>query len=120
MEWILGGGILGALVLLYFTAKSNGKKQAIIEQQNLQINAIAHELEFVIKDMETVQKQIFQWEHFRESVQDRLKGLDLALVPDATLQQLHKDPTIIVEVTDPYSTKVGESSRSIGEKELKK
>ena len=101
MEWILGGGIIGALVLLYFTAKSNGKKQAIIEQQNLQINAIAHELEFVIKDIEAVQKQMFQWEHFRESVQNRLKGINVATIPDSELQLFFKDPVSKPEDTHP-------------------
>lgn len=111
MELPFIGGLIGALVLLYFTAKSNGKKQAIIEQQNLQISTIAHELEFVIKDMETVQKQIFQWEHFRESVQDRLKTVDVATIPDSDLQRLYKDP-VHVEVTDPYSTDVDKGKPS--------
>lgn len=99
MEWVLGGGLLSALVLLYYTAKRNGKLEEQNRQKSLQIQAQA-------ADFRTFEAQMFRWDAWRESVQDRLKGLDLALVPDSTLQQLHKDPTIIVEVTDPYSTKL--------------
>lgn len=111
MQWFLALtiGLISALVLLYRTAKSNGRKQAIIEQKDLQINAQAKDMEFILKDIEIMQKQIFQWELFRESVQDRLKGIDVRILPDSVVQQLYRDPTIVVEVTDPYSTKLEKS-----------
>ena len=114
MQWFLALtiGLISALVLLYRTAKSSGRKDAIIEQKDLQINAQAKDMEFILEDIEIIQKQIFQWNEFRESVQNRLKTLDLALVPDATLSKLYKDPTIVVEVTDPYSTKLGQGKPS--------
>lgn len=104
--WILSGGLLCALVLLYYTAKSNGRKQALLEQKDLQINAQAKDMEFILKDIEIMQKQIFQWESFRESVQNRLKGIDVRVISDEQLQPIFKDPTIVVEITDPYSTKL--------------
>lgn len=106
MEWILGGGLLGALVFIYFVAKSNGRKQAIIEQQDLQITAQANDQEFITKDIQILQNQMFQMQGFRDAIENRLKGVDVRTLPDSTLTELFKDPTIIVEVTDPYSTKL--------------
>lgn len=99
MEWILGGGLLSALVLLYYTAKKNGKLEEQNKQKSLLIQAQA-------ADFRTFEAQMFRWDAWRESVQNRLKTLDIAMVPDTTVSELFKDPTIVVEVTDPYSTKL--------------
>lgn len=120
MEWILAGGLIGALVLLYYTAKSNGRKDATIEQKDLQINAQAKDMEFILKDIEIMQKQIFQWESIRSEFEKKLKSVDVALLSDSDRTRMFQDPTIVLEVTDPYSTKMGESGRSTGSKEPKK
>lgn len=91
--------------------RKNGKLEAILTQKDLQLNTQAKELDFILKDIEIMQKQIFQWQSFRESVENRLKGVDVRVLPDSSLSELFKDPTIIVEVTDPYSTKLDQGKK---------
>lgn len=93
------------------TPQKNGKLEAILTQKDLQLNTQAKELDFILKDIEIMQKQIFQWQSFRESVENRLKGVDVRVLPDSSLSELFKDPTIIVEVTDPYSTKLDQGKK---------
>lgn len=97
MEWILGGGIISALVLLYFTAKKNGK----LEEQNRQKSAF---LTAQAEDLRTLEAWMFRWDSWREKVDARIKSIDVATIPDDQLQRMFKDPG--VEVTDPYSTKL--------------
>lgn len=104
MELPFLGGLIGALVLLYFTAKRNGKLEEQNRQKSLQIQAQA-------ADFRTIEAQMARWDTWRESVQDRLKTVDAATMPDATLQLLYKDP-VHVEVTDPYSTSVDKGKPS--------
>lgn len=122
MEWVLAltVGFISALVLLYYTAKSNGRKDAVIEQKDLQINAQAKDMEFILKDIEIIQKQIFQWESIRSEFEKKNKSVDVALLHDDERTSMFQDPTIVLEVTDPYSTKLGESIRPTGSKEPKK
>jgi len=98
MEWILGGGLLSALVLLYYTAKRNGKLEEQNRQKSLQIQAQA-------ADFRTFEAQMFRWDAWRESIQDRIKKLDLNSISDSKLQLYFKDP-LHVEVTDPHAVKL--------------
>ena len=87
MEWILAGGIIGALVLLYYTAKRNGKLEQQLREKSALLNAQA-------QDFRTIEAQMARWDTWRESVQDRLKAINVATINDAHLQQLYKDPTL--------------------------
>ncbi len=104
MEWILAGGLLGALVLLYYTAKKNGKLEEQNRQKSLQIQAQA-------ADFRTFEAQMFRWDQWREKVDARLKNINVATIPDGELQSMYKDP-VHVEVTDPYSTKLDQGKKS--------
>lgn len=122
MEWVLAltVGFISALVLLYYTAKSNGRKDAVIEQKDLQINAQAKDMEFILKDIEIIQKQIFEWGSIRSEFEKKNKSVNVALLHDDERTSMFQDPTIMLEVTDPYSTKLGESIGPTGAKEPKK
>lgn len=98
MEWILSGGLLGALVLLYYTAKKNGK----LEEQNRQKSAF---LAAQAEDLRTLEAWMFRWDAWREKVDARIKGIDVATISDPELQRVFQDP-VSVEITDPYSTKL--------------
>lgn len=121
MQWLLvsTAGLISALVLLYYTAKKNGKLEERVEQKDLQINAQAKDMEFILKDIEIMQKQIFQWDAVRSDFEKRLKNVDIALLSDGERTRMFQDPTIVLEVTDPYATKLGEGSRPSGSKESK-
>lgn len=101
MEWILAGGMIGALVLLYYVAKKNGKLEEQNRQKSLQIQAQA-------ADFRTFEAQMFRWDAWREKVDARLKSVDVATISDGDLQRMFKDP-VLVEVTDPHSTKLEKS-----------
>lgn len=103
MEWILAllGGLISALVLLYYTAKRNGK----LEEQNRTKSKV---IEGILKDLDTLQAQMYRWDIWRESVQDRLKGIDVATINDAHLGQLYKDPTVL-EPENTVAAKLEES-----------
>lgn len=102
MEWVLAGGMIGALVLLYYVAKRNGKLEEQNRQKSLQIQAQA-------ADLRTLEAQMFRWDAWREKVDERLKSINVATIPDSELTGMYKDPTIVLEVTDPYSTKLEKS-----------
>ncbi len=106
MEWILASIAVGSsgLVLLYYTAKRNGKLEQQLREKSALLNAQA-------QDFRTIEAQMARWDTWRESVQDRLKAINVATIPDSDLQRLYKDP-VHVEVTDPYSTKLGEGKPS--------
>lgn len=100
MGWILGLiAVCGSgLVLLYYTAKRNGKLEQQLREKSALLNAQA-------QDFRTIEAQMSRWDSWRESVQDRLKAINVATIPDSDLQRLYKDP-VHVEVTDPYATKL--------------
>lgn len=100
MEWVLAGGMIGALVLLYYVAKKNGKLEEQNRQKSLQIQAQA-------ADFRTFEAQMFRWDAWREKVDERLKAVDIATIKDDDLQRVFKDSTIVFEVTDPYASKIG-------------
>jgi hypothetical protein len=102
MQLALAGGIVFALVLLYYTAKRNGKLEEQKRAQSLQIQAQA-------ADFRTLEAQLSRWEEWREKIDTRLKGIDVRILPDSQLQSLYKNAAIVVEVTDPYSVKLEES-----------
>lgn len=104
MEWVLTGGLLGALVLLYFTAKKNGRLEEQNRQKSLQIQSQA-------ADMRTLEAQMERWDAWRETFQAKLQGVDVALIKDNELKNLYKDPTIVLEVTDPYSLRKNSSDK---------
>lgn len=96
---VLAGGLIGALVLLYYTAKKNGRLEEQNRQKALQIQAQA-------ADFRTFEAQMFRWDAWREKVDARLKGIDVRVISDDQLVNVFKDPTIVVEVTDPHSTQL--------------
>jgi hypothetical protein len=120
MEWILGGGVLSALVLLYYTAKRNGRLEEQNKAQALQINAQAKDMANIQEDFFELQDKVNRWQSWRDQFEAKLKSVDVALLPDPVRKLVRQDPTILLEITDPYSTKMGESSRSIGVQKPKK
>lgn len=120
MEWILAGGMIGALVLLYFVAKRNGRLEEKNKAQALQINAQAKDMANIQDDFFKLQDKVIEWQAWRDQFEAKLKSVDVALLPDPVRKLVHQDPTILLEVTDPYSTKLGEGSRSSGVQKPKK
>lgn len=117
---LLGGVLIVALVLLYFTAKKNGKLEQQNKYKDLQINAKAQDFDFLIKDINILQNQMFQWQHRQDAIDARLKGVDVRILPDSELSELFKDPTSILKNTDYDPTQVGESIGPERSKESKK
>lgn len=99
MEWVLSGGMIGALVLLYYVAKRNGRLEEQNRQKSLQIQAQA-------ADLRTIEAQMQRWDSFREKVEKRLIGLDLHHISDDDLRMRFQDPTLD---TDPHSTQLEKS-----------
>ncbi len=106
MEWILllTAGFSSALVLLYYTAKKNGKLEEQNRQKSAFINAQA-------EDLRSLEGQMSRWDSWRETIDERLKGINVATIPDHDLQRVFKDP-VHVEVTDPYSSKLDQGKPS--------
>lgn len=92
MQLGLLGGLTLALVLLYYTAKKNGK----LEEQNRQKSAF---LNAQAEDLRTLEAQMFRWDEWRQKVDARLKGINVATISDGDLQLLWKDPVSESEAT---------------------
>jgi hypothetical protein len=105
MELMIGGIVIAVLLIaLYYTAKRNGK----LEEQNRTKSKV---IEGILKDFDTLQAQMYRWDSWRESVQDRLRSIDVATINDSDLQLLFKDPvsadenTVAAKLEESKSTK---------------
>jgi hypothetical protein len=102
MELMIGGIVIAVLLIaLYYTAKRNGK----LEEQNRTKSKV---IEGILKDFDTLQAQMFRWDSWRESVQDRLRSVDVALLSDDKLSELYRDPTTVSEQEHTVAAKLEE------------
>lgn len=92
MNLILGGGLALTLVIVYFTAKKNGKLE---EREKTRSKLI----EDILKDLDTLQAQMFRWETRQEKIDEGLKSINIAILPDGELSSLYKDPVSYAENT---------------------
>lgn len=104
-------GVCGSgLVLFYLTGKKTGKIEEQLRQKSVLLTAQA-------QDFRTLSAQMGRWESWRQTVEGKIKAISVSNIPDATLQQLYKDPLLAVEVTDPNSTQLEKSIRPSRDKE---
>lgn len=101
MELILGGVLIIALGIVYFTAKKNGK----LEEAN---RAKSKTIEGLAKDFDTLQAQMYRWDDWREKVHNRLSSINVQIIPDTELGDLWKDPTSVLEDENTVTAKLEE------------
>ena len=96
MEFILGGLILTAFILLYFSGKRAGK----VEQKNEQLARI---LQSQASVQGTIDAQLSRFDEKMERLEKKVYGIDIHLVSDDNLNKLWQaDPELDIQ-THPES-----------------
>ena len=102
MEFILGGLIVTAFILLYFSGKRAGK----VEQKNEQLARILQSQSSV---QGTIDAQLSRFDEKMQKLERKVYGMDIHLLSDNQLNQLWKaDPQLDIQ-TNPESVEESET-----------
>lgn len=102
MEFILGGLIVIAFILLYFSGKRAGK----VEQKNEQLARI---LQSQASVQGTIDAQLSRFDEKMQRLERKVYGMDIHLLSDNQLNELWKgDPQLDIQ-TNPESMEESET-----------
>lgn len=85
-ELILGGGLLAALIFLYYA----GKKAGRIEQKNEQLTRL---LQAQASVQSSIDAQFARYDSKMEKMEKKIYGVDIHMLSDADVNKLWQDPT---------------------------
>ena len=102
MEFILGGLIVTAFVLLYFSGKRAGK----VEQKNEQLARILQSQSSV---QGTIDAQLSRFDEKMQKLERKVYGMDIHLLSDNQLNQLWKAGPQLDIQTNPESVEESET-----------